>query len=209
MRRIVLGVTAVPLAACAIALVGCGGASGSDAESNSTTSAASRNAAGAGRGDTFGCSPQDGFTYQPTISNRLPTPITLYAREYDCNDWDGDSTPGHAFTGQVIPAKSSRTFTLQPAMRTTRNWTMDIYGFTDAHLGTVRMKIPQRPDSAIWIEVDGSKIRSPASFACGVNDLAYTAADQTPYSEWPKYSSTTALALVSDKGRVALVSRCL
>ena len=71
-------------------------------------------------------------------------------------------------------------------------------GFTDAHLGTVRMKIPQRPESAIWIEVDGSKIHSPASSGCGVNDLAYIAADQTPYSEWPRYSSTT-----------ALVSRCL
>lgn len=197
----------------AVVATGCGG---SETTGATTADTANTRQAASG-GDTRTC-PKNGpsFTYKATIANLLPTSIMLRASEYDCNDWDGVSTPGHAFTGQVMKPGETRTFTLQPAKYTTRNWTMEILrppGSTS--LGRARMTIPQTT-GLDWdrIEVAGAtKGLLPKSQAgqgpenCEFLPLAQTQAPETPWSQIGWFWEVP-LSVVSRDGRVAIASVC-
>lgn len=195
----------------AVVATGCGG---SDSAEAPTDTANTRQAASGG--DTRTCPPQTGYTYKATIANLLPTSIMLRASEYDCNDWDGVSTPGHAFTGQVMKPGETRTFTLQPAKYTTRNWTMEILrppGSTS--LGRARMTIPQTT-GLDWDRIEvagGTKGLLPKSQAgqgpenCEFLPLAQTQAPETPWSQIGWFWEVP-LSVVSRDGRVAIASVC-
>jgi hypothetical protein len=202
---------ALPAMALAVMATGCGG---SDSAESPAATGATREAAAAA--DTRTCPPQTGYTYKATIANLLPTSIMLRASEYDCNDWDGDSTPGHAFTGQVIKPGEKRTFTLQPAKYTTRNWTMEILrppGSTS--LGRARMTMPQTSLDFDRIEVAGAtrEYVPRGQMASGVPDFCYflsmtpTAAPDTPWSRIGWFTDVP-LSVVARSGRVAIASQC-
>lgn len=204
-RALALAIPAMALGAIA---AGCG-------ESPTTGTSATQVREAAAAADTRTC-PKNGpsFTYKATIANRLPTSIMLRASEYDCNDWDGVSTPGHAFTGQVIKPGEKRTFILQPAKYTERNWTMEIVrppGSTS--LGRARMTIPKTMYED-RIEVAGSTNYSiPKEQAgqgpetCDFLPMAQTGAPDTRWSEIGWFWEV-AISVVSRDGRVAIASAC-
>jgi len=210
MRRAALVSSVIAAAVGAFALAGCGGSGGDQSSPAVSTSAGARQAAGSTAGDTYSCTSRNpSFTYTSTIENRLPTAIMLGAREYDCNDWDGTSTPGYAFTGKTIPAGGKRTFTLPAVKYTTRNWTMAILdGSGTSSYGSVRMSLPQTTVDFDRIVVAGSVLAWRERGTCQINQLAATGAPQTPFAEWPDSFTDVALGVVSHKGRVTLASEC-
>lgn len=208
-HRVKAGV-ALALVACAVvALAGCGGA-----PEGEVPSTAQRQAAGAIAGDTYSCKPRNpSFTQVAVIANRLPIPVALRASQYDCNDWDGTSTPGYAFTGKVLQPGDETRFTLQPVKYTTRNWTMEFVDpESDASLGTVRLTLPQTVGDSNVITVMGSApANRPAGeegpAQCRLSPMAPTDISATPWKYIPTLSQAS-LAVISRNGRVTLSSEC-
>jgi len=208
MIKVVPGLATALVVACAIVLAGCGGST--DASAPSSTAVASRQAAAQPKGDTYSCPKRTpSWTQRSVIVNRLPSAVTLIASEYDCNDWDGTATPGHAFTGKVIQPGVAQEFTLQPVKYYERTWTM---GFADAVTGglygSVRANLLRTVLWADYIRViPTERSYAPPDMSCDINRLAPTTLPDTPFNQWPKYGTGT-LALVAFRGHVTLASSC-
>lgn len=169
-------------------------------------------------GDTRTCPPRNpSFTYDGAIKNHLSFPVRLLARDYDCNDWDGVSTPGRTYTGKVIPPGETQNFTLQPVKYTTRNWTMEFLEESGGRLGTARLKIPQRALSADAIQAEGAtKQNAPPPKTTGKRTdtcwlLPFVSAPKgTPDTSWSEVDPffDVSLSLIYYKGRITLASEC-
>ncbi|MFM9053973.1 MAG: hypothetical protein ACKOQ5_03840 [Solirubrobacterales bacterium] len=169
-------------------------------------------------GDTRTCPPRNpSFTYDGAIKNHLSFPVRLLARAYDCNDWDGVSTPGRTYTGKVILPGETQNFTLQPVKYTTRNWTMEFLEQSGGRLGTARLKIPQRALSADAIQAEGAtKQYAPPPRPTGSRPdnchlLPFVSAPKgTPDTSWSEVDLffDVPLSLIYYKGRINLATEC-
>lgn len=199
----------IPIVAVGVAAAGCGGS-----DTAQTTTSAARQAA-AVIGDTRTCPANSpSFTYKATIRNRLDSPIMLRASEYDCNDWDGTSTPGHAFSGQVLQPGEKRTFTLQPAKYTTRNWSMDFVGPTgNPFYGRARLQIQQTSVESDSIKAVGSKedggwtVNRHGVQSCYLLPMETTGAPDTGMSDIEFFTHVPLTVMVRN-GRITLATVC-
>lgn len=197
--------TALPVLALGALLTGCGGY-------DTTEAPAERQAAG----NTHTCPPRNpSFTYKATIKNALPFPVMLRASEYDCNDWDGVSTPGRSFTGKVLKPGDKHEFILQPVKYTTRNWTMEFVGESGSpSYGKVRLIIPQTGLSWDRIEIEGATVgdRPSAQTGAGPKSCEFLPLEaiSAPETLWSQidFFTEVPLTLVSRGGRFALASVC-
>ena len=211
MNRKALTLTLPALALAALA-AGCGGSD--SAQSPAATGAATKQAAAA-TGDTRTCPKNSpSFTYTPTIRNLLDSPIMLNASQYDCNDWDGTSTPGRAFTGQVIQPGERRTFTLQPARNTTRNWTMEFVGTGGTPFyGRARLRIPTTTVQADSIKAVGAKdavapeLNDYKVVTCAFLPMERTGAPATGWADLQPFFDV-AITVVSRDGFITLATAC-
>lgn len=200
---------AAPLIAVACLVGGCGaGADMSDAGAAGSTASA-RQASG---GETFTCPERSGsFTTKQVIGNLLSVPVMLRASEYDCSDWSGVSTPGRAFTDQVIQPGEKRTFTLEVRNNVTRNWTMEIVDPSDgALLGRTRMQITETGNRP-WITVPGSRSEDrPVGVSAGPNvcDILPLERRWSPPTPWGRLDKR-AVWVMARGGTVAIASRCI
>lgn len=206
MNRILVAM-AFPAVAFAGLLAGCGGSDTAEAPAERQSAAA---------GDTRTCPPRNpSFTYNATIANTLPFPIMLRASEYDCNDWDGVSTPGRSFTGKVIKPGEKREFILQPVKYTTRNWTMEFLGESGSpSYGKVRLTIPQTGLSEDRIEVLGATrgYRPPEQTGGGPDSCDFLPLEpvSAPDTLWTKidWFWKVPITLVARDGRFTVASEC-
>ena len=205
MLRRPLALAAIALSAGALAS-GCGG--------SSTSAEPDRQAAAAG--DTRTCKPRNpSFTYKATIANTLPFAVMLRASEYDCNDWDGVSTPGRSFTGKVLKPGETREFVLQAVKYTTRNWTMEFVGESGSpSYGKARLIVPQTTGEWDRIEVAGATRgfrptdqRGPGPDFCQFLALGPVTAPDTRWTQIDWFDEVP-LSLVSLDGRFTLASVC-
>ncbi|MFM8519502.1 MAG: hypothetical protein ACKOB2_03715, partial [Solirubrobacterales bacterium] len=143
-------------------------------------------------------------------------PVRLLARDYDCNDWDGVSTPGRTYTGKVILPGETQNFTLQPVKYTTRNWTMEFLEQSGGRLGTARLKIPQRSQSWDAILAEGATKQYSPTWKTGRGMdscwlLPFVSARKgTPDTSWSEidFFFNVSLSLIYYKGRINLATEC-
>lgn len=200
---------ALPAIVLGVIAAGCGGSESAEVPS------ATRQAAAAG--DTRTCAPRNpSFTFKATIANTLPFAVMLRASEYDCNDWDGVSTPGRSFTGKVLKPGETREFILQAVKYTTRKWTMEFVGESGSpSYGKARLVLPQTGLSWDRIEVEGAtrgynpawKQGGPGPDACDFLGLGAVTAPDTPWTQIKSFTRVP-LSLVSRDGRFTLASLC-
>jgi hypothetical protein len=162
------------------------------------------------------CPDVSSFTLKRKVTNQLPFPIVLSASEWICNDWSGMSTPGRAFNNLVIQPGESKTVTLEPAMRTTRNWTLTVKEEgASGELGKMRMSIPQAGLTQSTVSVEGA---SPEGFSeitaskvdrCEVLKLARTDFPDTPGANWRWYFTDDLIAFVVRDGYVSSLTQCV
>lgn len=185
-----------------VVATGCGG---TDTTASSTV-ASERQAAMAG--ETFTCPEADSSTWNPTIINYLPVPITLRAREYSCDDWSGTSTPGRAFSGKVLQPGERRAFTLEARIAAkTREWTMEIMDGATS-LGTARMLMSRGTSG--WITIRGAEtVYRPAGVSGDMDVCTILPMEPTRFAatQWSSFRKKD-LLVVSRDGRTSLASRC-
>lgn len=134
----------------------------------------------------------------------------LVAREYDCSDWSGVSTPGRAFTGKVLMPGERLSVTLEPFRGFDHPWTLDVLGSGGAPwFGSARLQIPAGPRTDERLEAIGSTqtVYGPSE-ACNVLPMERTGARQSPQSQWWDFSGAD-LGVVSYQGRITIVSNCV
>lgn len=204
--------TAVSIVTLSFILAGCSGST--NADDASPTTQVTRAAAPAFKPDKSTCTERGpSFTYRNGIVNTLPFAIRLDAGEYDCNDWSGQSTPGHAFTGKILQPGETMDFVLEVVKYTTRWWTLAISPADGgAPFGTARLKMPQTSLDFDRIEILGSdkvQVDNDEIEACQVSKMSQTDAPATPKGDYPRYFTySPALGVVSRDGRVMLASFC-
>lgn len=190
--------------------------SGSQTSNDPTASPqVTREAAATFKPDSRTCDSQTSYTYRAAIVNRMPFAIRLDAGEYDCNDWSGVSTPGHAFTGKVLRPGETLEFVLEPAKYTTRLWTLAISPADGgAPFGTARLKMPQTSLDVDRIEILGSdrvSIRKWGEIdSCHVLKMSPTSAAPTTEGDYPDaFFHAVPLGIVSYDGAVTLAGHCI
>jgi hypothetical protein len=183
----------------------------------STTREAASQSEGDDVTETTTCPERSSFTFQRRVTNLLPHTIILSASDWICNDWSGVNTPGTAFNDLVIPAGESAIVTLEPAMRTTRNWTITVHKEgTFGNIGKISMTMPQTAFEFPGIQVAGATTEGFSSFtasridACDVLQLARTNYPDTPAEEWGRWYFTNDLvAFVVRDGYVTSLTQCI
>jgi len=204
--------SALSIVTLAFILAGCGGSQSADTPAPSTQVV--REAAVAFKPDKGTCTERGpSYTYRNGIVNTLPFAIRLDAGEYDCNDWSGQSTPGHAFTGKILQPGETLDFVLEPVKYTTRWWTLAISPANGgAPFGTARLTMPQTGLDAERIEILGSdevRVADHGVDFCQVSKMSQTDARATPKSDYPRYfTDSPSLGVVSHDGRVMLAGFC-
>lgn len=146
MKRLLLPLACITVAAAPLALSACG--SESPSAGTGTRSAAALSIEPSTR-QCPEASPS--FTFTGTIVNRLAVPVTLQVGEYTCDDWSGRSTPGAVLTGRTIAAGGETSVTLEPRTYRNRLWTMEFVtadGYTS--FGTARMSLPTSVLDPVW-----------------------------------------------------------
>jgi len=134
----------------------------------------------------------------------------LAARDYDCSDWSGESTPGRAFTGKVL-MPGGRLYVRLESRGANTPWTLELLGSGGApSLGTARVRIPTQTKAERRLEVNGStRIEyMPGEAVCRVLPMGRTGAPQNPQSQWLDFD-TSELGVVSYQGRITIVSECV
>lgn len=192
-------------------LGGCGGSPETDAAAPTTP--VTREAAAAFKPDKSTCTERGpSYTFTSSIINRLPVAIRLDAGEYECNDWSGTRTPGHAFTGKILQPGEKLTIVLEAVKYTTRWWTLMISPIDGGPaFGTARLSMPQTALTEDHIEILGStQVWLPKNenlSYCSVLEMGSTSVSSTDQRDYPEYYNH--LGVVSYNGRVSLAGYCL
>lgn len=214
-KRSALALT-LPALALAALTAGCGGSE--SAETPAATATARQSAAGEWPARVV-CDEHDSFAFTMSIQNLLPVAVTPAAKDIDCADWSGVSTPPTAFNNSTIPAGQTRSYRLEPRTNYDRNWTMQIApeGMKATQL---RMAIPTSSVGYNKItasapgatrETIGRKSIGDLDTRCTLVPLGPTGAPNTPPDSIRAGDGAVArtVSLIVRKGQATLVTDCI
>lgn len=194
-------------------------ASGCGSDASSSISTETRQAAAGEWPTRVVCDEHNSFTFEMSIQNLLPVAVAPAAKDIDCADWSGVSTPPTAFNNSTIPAGQKRSYRLEPRRNYDRNWTMQIApeGMQATQL---RMAIPTAAAfntitasaPGVTREVIGRKpIDDPLDTRCTLVPLGPTDAPNTPRDAIVAGDGAAAqtVSLIVRKGQATLMTDCI